>query len=519
MSTLEDLNAGPRGIAGFVGSLSRRMRPVSRRDLFVGVAVAGSALATRPKDYVLRPQPAYATICGPGNTASSGWTVFCCTVNKGVNACPPGSFAAGWWKAADSSWCGSGYRYIVDCNATCSTCSTGCTDGICDSKCWSCSCGTGSSATCDQRRICCNAFRYGQCNTQVKCSGGVHCRVVSCVAPYKWEACTTTSLQDDRTTEHSAPCLPRWNLLQAKYDALGAQGSFLRASLGPQRLIGDAKKGQYIAYQGGYIYWSSTSGARAMTSFVRSVYAAEGGPTGHLGYPNSDRISGRPDSGWIHLFEKGAITDSASTTTQTVWGVRYPVWVKEGRESGRLGYPTAAKVDVPGGWIQTFQKGAITDSTSTTTQSVWGIRWDVWKREGRESGRLGFPLGPKEDLGGGAWIQRFQKGSIIDSTSTTTQAVSGVIHTSWVAGGREKGWLHYPTGALGTAERGIFQVFQGGEVWALGTGPGRRVLGSVRTRWQAEGGATGPWGYPLSDTRQLADGRLTCDFEGGTITV
>jgi len=62
VSALDDLNAGPGGIAGFVTSLTRRMRPVSRRDVFVGAAVAGSALATRPKDYVLRPQPAYATI-------------------------------------------------------------------------------------------------------------------------------------------------------------------------------------------------------------------------------------------------------------------------------------------------------------------------------------------------------------------------------------------------------------------------------------------------------------------------
>ena len=34
-----------------------------------------------------------------GSGRTSGWTVFCCTINKGVNACPPGSFAAGWWKA------------------------------------------------------------------------------------------------------------------------------------------------------------------------------------------------------------------------------------------------------------------------------------------------------------------------------------------------------------------------------------------------------------------------------------
>jgi hypothetical protein len=519
VSTLDDLNAGPGGLAGFVSAVSQRLRPVSRRDLFVGAAVAGSALATRPKDYVLRPQPAYATICGPGNTASSGWTVFCCTVNKGVNACPPGSFAAGWWKAADSSWCGSGYRYIVDCNASCSKCSTGCTDGICDSKCWSCSCGTGSSATCDQRRICCNAFRYGQCNTQVKCSGGVHCRVVSCVAPYKWEACTTTSLQDNRTNEHSAPCLPRWNVLQQKYDALGAQKSFLKASVGPQRLVGDAKKGQYIAYQGGYIYWSSTSGARAMTSSVRSLYAAEGGPTGHLGYPNSDIVRGRPDTGWIHFFEKGAMTRSASTSAYTVWGIRYTVWAKEGREAGRLGYPTASTKDLPNGaWIQTFQKGAITDSTATSTQSVWGIRHTVWVKVGRETGRLGFPIAPYQDLGNGAWIQRFQKGAITDSTSTTTQVVHGPVYTSWVAGGREKGALRFPTGVQAATDRGAYQAFQGGEVWVLGSGPGRRVLGGVLASWKQQGGVSGPYGYPISDTTS-SNGRLTCTFEGGTITV
>ena len=120
--------------------------------LLVGAAVAGSALVTDPRAYALRPQSAYATICGPANTASSGWSIFCATVNKGVNACPPGSFTAGWWKAADSSWCGGGYRYIVDCNAKCTKCTIGCSDHICDSKCWNCSCRSGSTATCDQRQ-------------------------------------------------------------------------------------------------------------------------------------------------------------------------------------------------------------------------------------------------------------------------------------------------------------------------------------------------------------------------------
>lgn len=465
MSTLDDLNAGPGGMAGFVGTLARRLRPVSRRDVLVGATVAATALATKPRQYALTPVAAYATICGPGNTAGSGWTVFCATINKGVNTCPPGSFAAGWWKAADSSWCGGGYRYIVDCNATCSKCTTGCSDNMCDSRCWSCSCGTGSSATCDQRRVCCNAFRYGQCNTQVKCSGGVHCRVVSCVAPYKWENCTTTSLVDNRTSEHSAPSLPKWSPLSAKYRAMGEQGSFLRASIGPQRAVGDGR-GQYIAYQGGRIWWSSKTGARSMTSWVNSVYVGDGGPRGHLGYPFSDLFTGLTG----------------------------------------------------GGWIQAFENGAVVDSSATSTQIVWGWRWSVWKNAGRETGVLGYPIGPFQDLGGGAWIQRFQKGAIVDSASTSTQLVTGAIYDAWYLADRYVGPLKYPTTAAVATARGSTQGFQGGEIWGLNGAKAYDVYGNVLTEWKQAGGATGGYGYPVSRTLADGGGRLSCTFEGGTIT-
>ncbi|MEO5745961.1 MAG: hypothetical protein ABIQ53_15415 [Terracoccus sp.] len=466
MSTLDDLNTGPGGMAGFVGALSRRLRPVSRRDVLVGATVAATALATRPREYALTPVAAYASICGPGNTAASGWTVFCATVNKGVNTCPPGSFAAGWWKAADSSWCGGGYRYIVDCNATCSKCTTGCSDNMCDSKCWSCSCGTGSSATCDQRRVCCNAFRYGQCNTQIKCSGGVHCRVVSCVAPYKWENCTSTSLVDNRTSEHSAPSIPQWGAIQRKYDSLGAQGSSLKASVGPERAIGDGK-GRFVTYQGGFIVWSSASGARAMNSWTHSSWVAEGAYKGILGYPVSDLVFGLRDSGWIQLFQNGAVTDSLSTTKQTVTSTRWRLWRDNGRERGVLGYPTSGLIYGP--------------------DQYW-------------------------------WIQTFQTGAIMDTRETTTQMVTGVMWTGWQAAGRETGVLRYPSGPPTTTGRGSYQVFTSGELWALGSGPARRVHGAVLTEWKSAGGATGRYGFPVGDTVVAPGGGLSCEFEGGTIS-
>jgi uncharacterized protein with LGFP repeats len=520
VSTLDDLNAGPGGIAGWIGTLSQRLRPVPRRSLLVGAAVAGSALATRPRDYVLRPVAAYATICGPGNTASSGWTVFCATINKGVNTCPPGSFAAGWWKAADSSWCGGGYRYIVDCNASCSKCTTGCSDGICDSKCWSCSCGTGSTATCDQRRICCNAFRYGQCNTQVKCSGGVHCRVVSCVAPYKWASCTTTSLQDDRTAEHSSPSLPRWGVIEQKYRDLGAQASFLKASTGPIRSVGDGK-GSYVSYQGGVIVTSAATGTWAVYSWINSRWQATGGARGPLGYPTSDQVTGRPDGGWIQLFETGAVVDSASTSTQVVHGPSFRKWTAAGRESGVMGYPTSGLVTGlrDGGWIQTFQHGAVVDSASTSAQAVNEERWPIWVAAGRENGVLGYPVfGATFGHKDGGWIQRFQRGCVTRSAGTPALVVAGVMDAAWSAAGRYDGVLGYPTESAVKLSRGSHQTFQGGELWALGTGPARRVQGAVLSQWRSAGGADGSYGWPVADTAPTGDGRLTCRFEGGTIT-
>ena len=181
-------------------------RKTSRRGFLFRSAVVGSALALNPWRFVLRPGTAYASLCGPDSSCSSGWTVFCCSINNGRNACPPGSIPAGWWKTDTSGFCEGGARYIIDCNATCGSCGCG-SGGICAPGCYSCGChcGTGS---CDERLVCCNQFRYGQCHQEVACVGPVVCRVASCRPP--WEVaptCTTASATANATALHTAPCL------------------------------------------------------------------------------------------------------------------------------------------------------------------------------------------------------------------------------------------------------------------------------------------------------------------------
>jgi hypothetical protein len=515
-TTLDEVLERPAGLLGLVDRLTRG-RGTTRRGVLVGAAVAGSALVTDPKAYALHPVAAYATICGPANTAASGWSVFCATINKGINACPPGSFTAGWWKAADSSWCGGGYRYIVDCNAKCTGCTSGCSDHICDSKCWSCSCKSGSKASCDQRRNCCNDFRYGQCNTQVKCSGGVHCRVVSCVPPYKWDNCSTTSLRSDSTAEHSSAYLPQWGPMERLYTAMGGHRSFLKASVGP---IGKSKdgRGQWVTYQGGRIWYTSRTGAVAMTAHADGIYLAAGGPH-KIGYPVGARKTGLRDGGWLHVLEKAGIVDSLSTTTQVVDGVRWTHWVQQGRESGRLGYPVAPMEWLENSaWIQRFQTGCVVDSQSTTSQVVWGVRWTRWVASGREKGPLGFPVGPLEYLPSSSWIQRFQNGCYVDSGSTTTTEVRERTWTAWQQVGRETGVLRYPTSEQEAIAGGTRQSFQGGGIWGRTGQAAWAVTGAVLAAWEAQGGPSGGYGFPTAHVRANANGTSTGTFEGGTIT-
>ncbi len=183
----------PTASERLVTRLSGEVEPGhSRRGFLTRATIAATAIAANPVSYVLTPGTAYASVCGSGTGCSSGWTAFCCTVNAGRNTCPPDSFVAGWWKADGSSFCGGAARYIIDCNATCPT------------KC-TCYCASG---TCDDRRVCCNQFRYGQCHQEIACYGPVVCRVATCTPPWVYDAsCTTASATDNRTATHSAPCL------------------------------------------------------------------------------------------------------------------------------------------------------------------------------------------------------------------------------------------------------------------------------------------------------------------------
>jgi hypothetical protein len=270
-------------VVSFVSSgLSRKS---SRRSFLFRSTLVGTALALNPWRFVTRPGTAYASVCGPDASCSSGWTVFCCSVNSGSNSCPPGSIPAGWWKTDRSGFCDGGARYIIDCNATCGSCGCG-GGGICAPGCYNCGChcGTGS---CDERLVCCNQFRYGQCHQELACVGPVVCRVASCRPPWEVDpTCTTASATANETALHTAPCLTDGtNVFVSAFGAalqLGAPVGQLRSGL-----VGIASTpkggGYWLAGSDGGVFTFGNAGFHGSTGSIRlnqPIVGIAGTPTG-----------------------------------------------------------------------------------------------------------------------------------------------------------------------------------------------------------------------------------------------
>jgi hypothetical protein len=196
--------AGPGAVvdraANALGGLLERR--TDRRGMLARATLAGTAFALAPVRYLVRPGSAWAQIgpgdCG-GGLCEDGYSAFCCEIQYGNNRCPPNTYPAGWWMCtyyAGGGLCADEHvRYYVDCNRTPGTIFPG-----------GCQCANGD---CNERRVDCNAFRYGQCNTQIFGTTEVVCRLMICQNPATVSGmnCNGTVAVDNSVCYHEAWCL------------------------------------------------------------------------------------------------------------------------------------------------------------------------------------------------------------------------------------------------------------------------------------------------------------------------
>lgn len=378
---------------------------LSRRSFLYRAAVVATALAVNPLRYILRPGTAYASVCGSDASCSSGWTAFCCTIADGANTCPPGSYAAGWWKVDNSSFCRGGARYYIDCNRTPdATCSCHCADG-----------------ECDRRRVCCNVFRYGQCNQHVAGVTEVVCRVVTCMAPWEWDpSCTTTVRTSPATADHNATCLPgEWpSHIEVRYLDMGMAGSVLG------RLTKDeadaARGGRWAGYEHGFIFWREPLGAHAVHGPIAERYDTEGRESGPLGYPTSDvRDVGDRRGRWAR-FEHGAIYVTDGTGAYALHGAVLTRYRRDDGPRGWLGYPTSSVEGVADGrgQVARFEGGVIYWGETTGAWALHGGILERYRQEGGPAGALGLPTSDVRSVFAGVQRASFE-GGVIEHEPTT----------------------------------------------------------------------------------------------------
>ncbi len=329
---------GPATLSQRVATwLSGALSPArpGRRSFLQRAALVATALVVDPFGFVLRPQSAWASVCGPANECSQGWTAMCCTINGGANTCPPGSYAAGWWKVSSSAFCNGEDRYVVDCNRIPSAqCECRCADG-----------------ECDRRRVCCNNFRYGQCHQEVPGTTEVVCRVIICTPPWEWdETCTTTVRTDERTREHNASCLnpPNPTAIAITYQDIGLVGSVLGAPVAEEEALPDG--GAWRAYEQGVLVQPPGGEVLVPAGPVGVAYRDRGGPGAGLGYPTGpvEAVTG----GAVLPVEAGMLHAGDDGRTGLLHGPILDAWTGRGGPADWLGLATSDVLSAPGGRVR-----------------------------------------------------------------------------------------------------------------------------------------------------------------------
>ncbi len=513
------------------GAVARLSRALSggrwtRRSFLVRTSVVGSALAMDLRGFAFRPVHAYDSVCGTLTQCDDAFTAFCCTINNGANLCPDRTFVGGWWKADRSGFCRGSARYYVDCNGT--------ADGH-----WRCHCS--ESRTCDQRKVACNIFRYGNCNLEIKTEGtAVVCRVITCTPPWEWDpGCTQTSFTDESTGSQSAPCLPRlWSSpIVIKWSDTGGAGGPLGPEKGQPRSLPDGD-GTWGEFRDGAIYDVKWLGLFAVASPIWPVVKDRIGRQG-IGYPANDVTALDEASGWSQAFVNradGAQREDAEAVgtptlgTYLLTGAVLSKWHQLGGAGSLLGVPTSDTLPTLDGTglHASFAKqhheriayrGAIYSHPIVGAHAMRDTIYEKWRALGGEASQLGLPLSDEMGAGvAGAHLNDFavvsgsgitSRGAIVLTSQFGAHGIWGLVHSRWVQLHAHAGSLGFPTSDVRTTpdSSGEYATFSplsgptpttGGGIVSTKRWGAWALLGPFYTAWLADQHGARVLGVPSS---------------------
>ncbi|HWJ62462.1 MAG TPA: hypothetical protein VNS19_10855, partial [Acidimicrobiales bacterium] len=353
----------------------------------------------------------------------------------------------------------------------------------------------------------------------------VVCRVATCTPPWRYDpSCTTSSATDNKTVNHGAPCLTTdcGTPISKKYDALGGASGFLGAPTAAERANSD-KRGRMRTYQGGNIYWTSSTGAHEVHGALLTEFGKQATVNGVLKYPTSDTRTSSDKKSKYNNFEGGRIYYRGAAGTFTVPKPHFTKHEALGGIHGFLGYPKSNVLTSKDqkSRYQNYVGGRIYVQGSRVVE-IHGAVFTKHEATGGVAGPLGYPISDLssagDNRGKGQW---FEKGFIWYTATLGAHGLWGKINDRHLANGNVRGYLRYPTSEptpVGDG-RGTYATFERGNIYASTTTDGFQVHGAVLTAYlNTYGGPQGSLGYPLSelDPAGTSGGRFQ-RFEGGRL--
>lgn len=225
-------------------------------------------------------------------------------------------------------------------------------------------------------------------------------------------------------------------------------------------------------------------------------------------------------AGWHHtvanLAQYPSITTPVAPKPET-----NPIATKAASMKGALGKALYNEVTGlrNGGKLQNFERGTVYWSKTSGAAVVTGGILSAWGAKGYENGALGYPI--TDEIGGlpGKGVyQEFQGGQIYWSSATGARIMQGGVKSKWLATGGVNGTLGYPTSdEIKIKNGGVYQTFQRGVIyWSSQTGA-HISGGGIRSTYKVLGYENGRLGYPTSDEYATNSG-MKQDYQGGSIT-
>lgn len=195
------------------------------------------------------------------------------------------------------------------------------------------------------------------------------------------------------------------------------------------------KNGSYQLFDKKAIFWSPTIGVHELHGDIMRKWQALGSENSFLGFPVTNETATPDGYGRFNFFEGGAIYYHPNLGTFSVPKMIAEVWKKEGWEKGKLGYPISDEIIKNNNSVQKFEFGAVISAKGGAYQVIYngdkksrGL-YSKWLETGAENSYLGDLVTPNRSYPKNQYqyFAEFQKGYIYESFIKGTNKIDAFV--------------------------------------------------------------------------------------------